>query len=56
MQQRQRLLGSEPPQQPMSLSNARKKRFSAGALTGDFPAAIDPLDSDIEGKIVSGLT
>ena len=33
-----------------------KKRFSAGALTGDFPAAIDPLDSDIEGKIVSGLT
>ena len=41
---------------PMVLNNARKKRFSACALTGDFPAAIVPLDSDIEGKIVSGLT
>ena len=40
----------------MSLNNACKKRFLAGALTGNFPATIDPLDSDIEGKIVSGLT
>ena len=36
---------------PMSLNNARKKRFSASALTRDFPAAIDPLDSDIEEKL-----
>ena len=41
---------------PISLNNARKKRFFAGPLTGEFPAEIDALDCDTESAIISSIT
>ena len=39
---------------PLSLTNPRKRRFAAGALVGNFPAEIMPLDCDAESVIVWG--
>ena len=41
---------------PISLNNACKKRYSAGLLTGDFPAAIDALSCNTETRIIGNLT
>ena len=41
---------------PMSLTNARKRRFTAGALEGPFPVTIDPLDAAAELEVVCALT
>ena len=40
---------------PLSLTNPRKHRFSAGPLMGNFPVEILPLDCDAEAAIVGGL-
>ena len=40
---------------PLSLTNPRKCRFSAGPLMGNFPVEILPLDRDAEAAIVGGL-
>ena len=40
---------------PLSLTNPRKRRFSAGPLVGNFPVEILPLDCDAESAIVGGL-
>ena len=40
---------------PISLNNAYKKRFSAGLLTGDFPAAINALSCNTETRIITNL-
>ena len=40
---------------PLSLTNPRKRRFSAKPLMGNFPVEILPLDCDAEAAIVGGL-
>ena len=49
--------GQSPPNSvlylPISLNNAYKKRFSAGLLTGDFPAAINALSCNTETRIIT---
>ena len=41
---------------PISLNNARKKRFSAGSLAGEFPEEIDAVDCNTESAIISSIT
>ena len=40
---------------PLSMTNLRKRRFSAEVLVGHFPVEILVLDSDAEAAIVGGL-
>ena len=40
---------------PLSLTNPRKRRFSAKPLMGNFPVEILPLDCDAQAAIVGGL-
>ena len=41
---------------PLSLTNSRKCRFSAGALEGPFPVTVDALDAASEHEVVCALT
>ena len=43
---------AQPKHRIKPLIHARKKRFGAGQLTGDFPVEIDALDSAMETLIV----